>query len=473
MKHASLRLDKLAQSSQRLNKALLLLTGLALLLSSSCYWAVSRLLEAEQEKIQFHFARVVEIIHEHEAFLRNVASGYSQRNSPPLPAVQSTSVVEVQRDAGQVVLQAKGFALSLPFTLSHDPGLSADDTRRALAFGVQLTDYYGGYWASSFYASPQLFVLTPDNLTSLAVPGIGGLRQHQPLLPGQYREVVGRLHELQQRQAALLNDSRVRWMRAPSQLYHDSRSVVAMIGLDVPGAVLPAAQGQGLLALAAVVDTSQVDEFERVLRLSVYNQFTLIAPEGDVLLGSLGDERMAPMGLSFSRQGLRFKMTSAGGERWTGLYAITYQDFLRYAKWPLLGLGLTFLAAMLLGWWINHWYKTRIVIPAQRAQERLFESEAFNRIMLHNAPAGLCVVRRSDTQGQRRRRHPRRNVPRGGRPLFAGCGGGRALRGRRRISLRLQRHHAACGRSPITEPGPSGSHRRQRGQDGVPRDHEP
>lgn len=398
MKHASLRLDKLAQSSQRLNKALLLLTGLALLLSSSCYWAVSRLLEAEQEKIQFHFARVVEIIHEHEAFLRNVASGYSQRNSPPLPAVQSTSVVEVQRDAGQVVLQAKGFALSLPFTLSHDPGLSADDTRRALAFGVQLTDYYGGYWASSFYASPQLFVLTPDNLTSLAVPGIGGLRQHQPLLPGQYREVVGRLHELQQRQAALLNDSRVRWMRAPSQLYHDSRSVVAMIGLDVPGAVLPAAQGQGLLALAAVVDTSQVDEFERVLRLSVYNQFTLIAPEGDVLLGSLGDERMAPMGLSFSRQGLRFKMTSAGGERWTGLYAITYQDFLRYAKWPLLGLGLTFLAAMLLGWWINHWYKTRIVSPAQRAQERLFESEAFNRIMLHNAPAGLCVVRRSDTQ---------------------------------------------------------------------------
>ncbi|NWD91617.1 hypothetical protein, partial [Pseudomonas sp. K5002] len=96
MKHASLRLDKLAQSSQRLNKALLLLTGLALLLSSSCYWAVSRLLDAEQEKVEFHFARVVEIIHEHEAFLRNVASGYSRSNAPPLPAVQSTSVVELQ-----------------------------------------------------------------------------------------------------------------------------------------------------------------------------------------------------------------------------------------------------------------------------------------------------------------------------------------------------------------------------------------
>ena len=398
MKHASLRLDKLAQSSQRLNKALLLLTGLALLLSSSCYWAVSRLLDAEQEKVEFHFARVVEIIHEHEAFLRNVAQGYSRSNAPPLSAVQSTSVVELQRDAGQVLVQAKGFALSLPFTLSHDAGFSADDTRRALAFGVQLTDYYGGYWASSFYASPQLFVFTPNDVASLAVPGIGGLRQHQALLREQYREVVSRLQQLQQAQRTLLTDSRVRWLRAPPQLYRDRRNVVAMIGLDAPAAILPANQPQGLLTLAAVVDTSQVDEIERVLRQSVYNQFTLIAPEGDVLLGSLGDEHLAPLGLSFSRQGLRFKMVSEGGEHWTGLYAISYQDFLRYAKWPLLGLGLTFLAAILLGWWINHWYKTRIVSPAQRAQERLFESEAFNRIMLHNAPAGLCVVRRYDCQ---------------------------------------------------------------------------
>ncbi|MHA6574113.1 ATP-binding protein [Pseudomonas yamanorum] len=401
MKHASLRLDKLAQSSQRLNKALLLLTGLALLLSSSCYWAVSRLLDAEQEKVEFHFARVVEIIHEHEAFLRNVASGYNRSNAPPLPplpSVLSTSVMELQHDAGQVVVQAKGFALSLPFTLSHAETFSADDTRRALAFGVQLTDYYGGYWASSFYASPQMFVFTPNDVASLAVPGVGGLRQHQPLLRERYRDVVSRLHQLQQSQRPLLNDSRVRWMRAPPKLYQNSRSVVAMIGLDAPAAVLPANQPQGLLTLAVVVDTSQVDEFERVLRLSVYNQFTLISPQGDVLLGSLGDEQMAPLGLSFNSQGLRFKMLSEGGEHWTGLYAISYQDFLRYAKWPLLGLGLTFLAAVLLGWWINHWYKTRIVSPAQRAQERLFESEAFNRIMLHNAPVGLCVVRRSDHQ---------------------------------------------------------------------------
>lgn len=398
MKHASLRLDKLAQSSQRLNKALLLLTGLLLLLSSTCYWAVSRLLESEQQRVEFHFARVLEIVHEHETFMRNVAVGYRRTNTPPLPDVQSVSVIESQPDGDQTILLAKGFELSLPFTLSHAPGFTPGDVRRALALGMQLTDYYGGFWANSFYASPQLFILSPEGKASLAVPGIGDLRQHLSLLPDQYHIVVNRLQQLRQTQNLLLTDRRVRWLRAPLQLYHGNRSIVAMIGVDAADALLAPVHAQGLLTLAAVVDTAQVDEFERVLRLSVYNQFTLISPEGDVVLGNLGNEALAPLGLSFNSQGLRFKMVSQSGERWTGLYAITYQDFLRYAKWPLLGLALTFIAAVFVAIWINHWYKSRIVIPAQRAQDRLFDSEAFNRIMLHNAPVGLYVIRRSDRQ---------------------------------------------------------------------------
>ncbi|WP_407312659.1 ATP-binding protein [Pseudomonas sp. nanlin1] len=396
MKHASLRLDKLAQSSQRLNKALLLLTVLLLLLSSTCYWAVSRLLESEQQRVEFHFARVLEIVREHETFMRNVAVGYRRTDTPPLANVQTISIMSSQTDGDQTVLQAKGFELSLPFTLAHTAALTPNDIRRALALGVQLTDYYGGFWANSFYASPQLFVLAPEGDASLAVPGIGDLRQHLPLLPDQYPTVVSRLQQLRQTQSILMNDRRVRWMRAPLQLYHGNRSIVAMIGINAADALLPPARAKGLLTLTAVVDTTQVDEFERVLSLSVYNQFTLISPDGDVILGDLGEEALAPMGLSFNSQGLRFKMVSQSGERWTGLYAITYQDFLRYAKWPLLGLALTFIAAVLAAIWINHWYKSRIVIPAQRAQNRLFDSEAFNRIMLHNAPVGLCVIRRSD-----------------------------------------------------------------------------
>lgn len=397
MKHASLRLDKLALSSERLNKALLLLTGLLLVMSSTCYWAVTRLLEAEQQRVEFHFARVLEIIHEHETFLRNVATGYRSSTQGPLRSVQSVTVMQTTPIGEQVMLKARGFELSMPFSLAHGAGFSKDDENRALALGVQMTDYYGGFWASSFYASPQLFVLTPDGDASLAIPATDDPRQHLPLPPEEYATVVGRLERLRTAQN-LLTDHRVRWIRAPLRLYQDRPSIVAMIGLHAAGALLPAGKGQGLLTLAAVVDTAQVDEFERVLRLSVYNQFTLVSPEGEVVLGALGADDPAPQGLSFNRHGLRFKMVAPHGDRWTGLYAITYQDFLRYAKWPLLGLMLTVIAAILVGMWINHWYKSRIVVPAQRAQDRLFENQAFNRIMLHNAPVGLCVMRRSDHQ---------------------------------------------------------------------------
>ncbi|PVZ12664.1 MULTISPECIES: ATP-binding protein [unclassified Pseudomonas] len=397
MKHASLRLDKLAKSSQRLNKALLLLTGLLLLLSSTCYWAVSRLLESEQQRAEFHFARVMEIVQEHETFLRHLAASYREQGTTPQPPVPSLSVVETRQGGGQTVLTAKGFALSLPFNLSHGAGFSANDERRALGLGVQMTDVYSGFWASSFYASPQLFLLAPQGDASLAIPAAGDPRQHLRLAPNQYDTVVSRLSQ-SAANLAPLSDRQVQWARAPLRLYPDKRSIVAMIGLNAADALLPAGHSDGLLALAAVVDTAQVDEFERVLQLSVYNQFTLITPQGAAVVGDLDDNHAVPQGLSFCRHGLNFKLVSAGPQPWTGLYAISYHDFLRYAKWPLLGLALTFIAAVLAGVWINHWYKTQIVRPARRAQDRLFESEAFNRLMLHHAPVGLCVVRRSDRQ---------------------------------------------------------------------------
>ena len=76
MKQAKVRLGALALSSLRLNKLLLLLTGLALLLVSMSYWAVNRVLKEEGEKTDFHFARLMESIHEHESFLRTAAQSY-------------------------------------------------------------------------------------------------------------------------------------------------------------------------------------------------------------------------------------------------------------------------------------------------------------------------------------------------------------------------------------------------------------
>lgn len=395
MKNASLRMDKLARSSQRLNKAILLLSGLMLLLSSTCYWAVSRLLESEQQRLELHFARVIEIIHEHEIFLQNLANSMPAGGELPPPVEQGVTMLDSTSIDGKTLLKAKGFELSLPFTLAYTGDFRDQEIRGALGLGLRLTDYYGGFWARSFYASPQLFVLERGAGASIAVPAAGDQRQHQPLLPRHYVTVVDRLVHLLAR-PDVLPDQRVHWVRAPARLYNDNLRMVALLKLAPEHTLKPSATGDREMVLAAVMDTEQVDEFERVLRLSVYNQFTLISPDGKVLMGERGKGDLAPLGLSFNRSGLRFKMMSSSGDAWTGLYAISYGDFLRYAKWPLLGLVLTIIAAILLGLWVNHWYKSRIVRPAQRAQIRLAESEAFSRIILHNVPVGLCVVRRHD-----------------------------------------------------------------------------
>ncbi len=398
MKHASSRLGALALSSQRLNKGLLLLAGLTLLLTSTSYWAIHRLIEAEQEKVEFHFARVIENIHEHETFLRNIASAYDRTNRSLLPNVQPASLVALGSDDTRSLFQGRGLPLSLAFTLSHGRQASRVDTHGAFSLATQLTDYYSTYWAGSYYASPQLFVFAPAGQFDIAIPGIDGVRQRLALQQAQYLTMAGRLRDQLQPQRALLGSGVVRWLRAPAALYPTTKTLVATIGVDLPADLMPSGREQGLTTLVALLDMGQINEIERVLRRPVYNQFTLISPQGEVLLGSLGDDRQAPMGLSIGGQGLRFKMATQGGAHWTALYAISYEDFLRYAKWPLIGLGLTMLLALVVGWWINRWYRLEFVQPAQQAQQRLQESEAFNRVMMDNAPVGLSVVRRDDHQ---------------------------------------------------------------------------
>ena len=98
--------------------------------------------------------------------------------------------------------------------------------------------------------------------------------------------------------------------------------------------------------------------------------------------------------MRFTRDGLRFKLTSTGPERWTGLYSISYQNFFGYAKWPLLAAVGLLVLFVLIGWRVNRWYRERIIEPAQRSSQSLAESEEFNRVMLDSAPVGLCVVQR-------------------------------------------------------------------------------
>jgi two-component system capsular synthesis sensor histidine kinase RcsC len=398
MKTESLKLGALALSSQRLNKLLLILAGLTLLLVSMCYWAFDRVLEEERDKVDLHFGRLVESIHEYETFLRNVASAYDRTNQNIQTDIRPLSRVEIMQKGDERVFQNRGLAMSQPFTLSERVRFSQAQLQGAYSLGVQLTDYYSTFWSSSNYAAPQTFLFSPSDQFNIAIPGVEGSRKQSVLFKNNFFDLTGSLHQQLLAQRSLLNDRKVRWTRAPAGLLDGSKMIVALIGVDITPSIMPAQQDEGLLAMVALLDAKRINGADKLGLKSINDRVTLISPSGDVLLGDAQDPVSVPMGLSFEAEGLRFKLTSSGPEQWVGLYAISYKSFFRYAQWPLLGVAGVFVLALLSGWRVNRWYRARIVEPAQRANRRLTESEAFNRAMLHSAPIGLCVVQRNNSK---------------------------------------------------------------------------
>lgn len=396
MKYESFKLGVLTQSSQRLNKLLLVLAGLTLLLVSACYWSVERVLEDERAKVDFHFGRLIENIHEHETYLRNVAVAYNRTNQNTVTSLHAHSRVEIMTRDDERVYQNRGLAMSMPFTLSERTRYNANDLQGAYSLGVQLTDYYNTFWSGSHYSAPQTFLFSPTDQFNIAIPGIDGTRKPAALQKSNFFEVTGRLYNALLPERERLNDNRVRWIRAPEGLLAPNKNIVAFIGIDITPSIMPARRDEGPLTLVSLLDPSQTNDMERLLAISIDNHYALISPTGDVLLGDVDEDRQVPLGFSLQRDGLRFRVQTSGDEPWIGLYTISYQGFFRYAQWPLLGAAGLFLLVALLGWRASVWYSTRVVQPAQRANDRLIESESFSRTMLHSAPIGLCVVQRNN-----------------------------------------------------------------------------
>ena len=378
----------------RLNKLLLLLTGLALLLLSMSYWAVNRVLQEEAEKVDFHFARLMESIHEHEDFLHTAAESYGQSSNSLTLDNKPRSHVELMRQGDERLFQNRDTAKSLPFTVSQRDRFTLEQMQGVYSFGVQLTDLFTAYWSDSYYSAPQMFVFSPLDQFTIAVPGIDGTRQYPLLYKNNFFDVTKRLYDELVPRRHLLKNDQLLWIKAPVGLIQKRKYIVGAVGVDLSRRFMPAAEEESLVILTALLDISDVSDLERLLMRPTNSRLTLISPAGDELLGDVQDVGELPLGLSFARDGLRFKLSSGGDQPWTGLYAISYQNFFGYAIWPVMGAAGLLLLFVLIGWRVNRWYRTQIIEPAQRANQSLAESEEFNRVMLDNAPVGLCVVER-------------------------------------------------------------------------------
>ena len=394
MKQEKVHLGALALSSMRLHKLMFLLIGLALLLVSMSYWAVNRVLQEEWEKTDFDFARLMESIHEHKGFLRTTALSYGQTKDILSMDNKPRLQIELMRQGDERLLLNRDTLKSLPFTVSQRDRFTSADMQGAYSFGVQLTDLFAAYWSDSYHPSPQVFVFSPGRQFTIAVPGIDDTRQYGALFKSNFFDVERRLHDVLVPARDELNSERMVWLKAPPDLIPGHRYIVGAIGVDISPHFMPAPDEDGTVVIAALVDVSDVSDQKRLLMRPTNSSLTLISPTGDVLLGDDPQVGKLPLGLSFTRDGLRFKLSSGGAEPWIGSYAISYQKFFGYAIWPVMGAVGLLVLFVLIGWRVNRWYRKQIIEPAQRASQSLAESEEFSRVMLDSAPVGLCVVER-------------------------------------------------------------------------------
>lgn len=132
------------------------------------------------------------------------------------------------------------------------------------------------------------------------------------LYRNNFFDVTKRLYDELVQRRHLLKDDQLLWIKAPVGLIQKRKYIVGAIGVDLSRSFMPAPEEESLVILTALLDVSDVSDLERLLMRPTNSRLTLISPAGDVLLGDVQDVEELPLGLSFARDGLRFKLSSGG-----------------------------------------------------------------------------------------------------------------------------------------------------------------
>ena len=392
MPHPNAFLEKLARSSLRLNKGLMVLGALVLLLLGISYLGVQRVIDEQRDTFQFHFARLMENIQEQEVFLQNISRESVQDKLDP-STVLPPFIQKPLPEAGPNIYEGRGQPFSLPYSLKINPDkIAAEQYPKVFALGSYLSAYYSAFWAASHYQSPQVILLNgPDNY-DVTVPAAGRLRGAGQMAIGALVEAMAPLNTRPSGQNTPAHQ--VQW-----QPYADDNgapTLLAYVDINLASTALNIEGANPRVVVASLLKLAQVNNIERLMQWTTYDELTLVTPTGAVLTGSLKPGQVLHEGVNFTRDGLLFKLTSAGAQHWTAIYVISIASLLDHALWPLLCLVALVLAALGCSRVVNRWYTTEVVLPAQHAHASIAESEAFSRAVIDTAPTGLCVIRRSD-----------------------------------------------------------------------------
>lgn len=386
---------KLASTSLRLNTVLICALFLNLLMLAACYWALSKVVAEERNKVMLHFNRLVGDIHQHEKFIDRIAQ-HGNQASQNQPTSGLTVQSQMRVDTPDVrIFEAAQYTFSMPFTLAQQHVTSGPHPGN-FALGVMLANFYSRFWSTSVYPAPQVFVIGALGNTSMAVPAIDRFPGRALLTTENYLAAVERIYTALPVGKDSTGGVHVRWAPAQHFIAGESRELLGYLDFRLPDALWWTPEVKRRIFIVTLLDLERINDPEQLFERPIYDRLQLLSPQGDSLIDAVGVAQSYRQGLNFTAQGLLFKMggPSAGG--WVALYELNYQSFFGYAKWQLLGgIGLL-LASMLSSWVAIRWYARKVVSPARQAHFEIVESDTFSRTVIQTAPVALCVLRRAD-----------------------------------------------------------------------------
>jgi len=275
-------------------------------------------------------------------------------------------------------------------------------TDQASVLGARFVQYYREFWSQSRYRPSQCLLVDGMGRRGLLAPVKQVDHADGRAPPRQFETALQRIRHAAEA-GPRIRRGYVGWASEP-WIDGQTRYIgVATVPEDAPF------WGQTDTgpdpAIACILDTDTLLADVRASESPVFTSLSIFTPAGTRLLGQNGATQRGPA-RRLSVDGLELRMQGKGG--WTAVYNVAPGKLLFHARGPVLAGSALALVVALFGGLLFRSSRRQIVGRLHRQQARLLESEAFSRVMLDNAPIGICLIRISDGSVMLDNRHARR-----------------------------------------------------------------
>lgn len=395
---------KITQAFRRQNSLLFVLVPITLVLIAMLFWGAVRIVKQEQARLVLDFSTLVGYAVEQEKFLQQLHDQSLQL--PPQAIEPQTTFKEVihNKNGQERFFIGQQSSVSTSFlwfcTKGEDcPALYS----KLFLYGGYVANFYSTFWAKSYFPAPHSYYIASNKEFNIAIPGFGtpdssvlsDVETFQKATRAVNNYLDNSIHfNCQDIKNHNAND--VIWFRTPT--LPDK-----FIGL-IPSGVTPYSIGQeNCLYAVTVLDPMNISVLERAVYPALKSRFWLQRQKSLWLqhskYGTLIGEGNIPVtnhqGWRFTPNGVILKVVDDSAT-WTGYYLISYTSFLRDNQWLPISLISLFLVSLFATLGYTRWYDRRVIRPAHIAQQKIVESEAFNRTLIQTAPIALCLLSRDD-----------------------------------------------------------------------------